>query len=292
MSHHAPIPIVFNSGMPRSGSTLVQNLLAQDYYTHCTATNELLALVCTVRDKWMQLPGFIAQGLAAVEPRVVSGLRGLVRGFYDNEILHGDVVVDKCRGHLSKIELWERVLGHPIQVIVTVRDIRAVIASFERLYRRSMLTNHPDQGENVYRRLDVRGRADLLCSPDQTVGYVLRTLQDVFDRGLQDRLVIVPYAELTHRPIETIIRVRREVGLSPHTCDPNNVEQLVREDDTVYGMKLHDVRSVVTPEPEQSWQDALPPDLADFLNSRYPFVQELAARRYLPPLETTRAATL
>ena len=72
------IPLVLCSGMPRSGSTLLQNLLAQCPRHHCTATNDLLDLLCVVRDKWMTCPGFIAQGLREIEPRVVGLLRGAV----------------------------------------------------------------------------------------------------------------------------------------------------------------------------------------------------------------------
>jgi len=271
--------------MPRSGSTLLQNLLAQCPRHHCTPTNDgLLDLLCTVRDVWMQRPTFIAQGLKQIEPRVVASMHGMVEGFYARELSLGKHVFDKSRGHLSKIELLEAVLGRKIKVIVPIRDIRDVVASFEKLYRKSFVTDHPLSGNDVYRTLTVRGRAERLCSIDHTIGYVVNCLQDAFERGLQDRLVIVPYHELTHRPIETVKRVCEECGVESFTCDPNNVVQMVKEDDTVYGMGLHEVRKVVEPDIGESWVGVLPDDLSEHLDRQFSFIQQLAQRRYLPRL--------
>ncbi len=275
------IPIIFTSGLPRSGSTLLQNLLAQNSYHYCTATNDLLDVIMRVRDSWMTLPGFIAQGLKVIEPRVKGLMRGAIHGFYEKEFEAGKTVFDKCRGHLSSIELLEQILERKIKVIVTVRDVRDVVASFEKVYRKSSLTDHPTTGTEVYRRLTIRGRAERLCSLDHTIGYAVASLQDVFARGLDDRLVIVPYAELTRKPVATIQRVCYECGLTPFKCDPSQVEQVTHEDDTVYGMDLHAVRSRVEPDEPGSWRGIIPEDLADLLDKQYADVQRLAQKSFL-----------
>lgn len=275
------LPIIFTAGLPRSGSTLLQNLLAQHPNHHCTSTNGLLDVLSVVRDRWMQFPPFMSQGLKTIEPRIRSLLRGAVRGFFQNEFDAGKTVFDKSRGYLSNIELMEQILGRKIRVIVTVRDIRDVIASFEKIFRKSVLTDHPDEGVNVYRRLTIQGRAERLCSIDHTVGYVINCLEDAYARNLDDRLIIIPYRELTHEPVKTVQRVCLECKLDSFACDPNNVEQITQEDDTVYGMELHTVRSAVEPDCGGSWIGVLPAALADFLDSQYGFVQNLARRSYL-----------
>ncbi len=274
--------IVFLSGMPRAGSTLLANLLAQNPAFHCTSTNDLLDVMCLVRDRWMQLSGFQAQGLKAVEPRIRNLLRGMIAGFYIEEFAAEKTVFDKSRGHLSKIELLEMILGEPIKLVVPVRDIRDVVASFEKIWRKSVLTDHPLAGADVFRCLTLQGRAERLCDLTGTIGYPVAALQDVYDRGLADRLVIVPYHELTHDPVGTVARICYECGLEPFTCDPWHVEQVTVENDTVYGMPdLHRVRPVVEPDAGNSWVGILDPAFADFLVSRYPLVQQLANRRYL-----------
>lgn len=275
-------PIVLVSGLPRSGSTLLQNLLAQHPFAHVTATNDLLDILVGVRDKWMTCSGFIAQGLDSIEPRIVGLLRAAVSGFYGPEFAAGKTVFDKSRGHLTQIELWEKILGRPVKVVVPVRDVRDVVASFEKLYRKSVLTDHPVVNpDEVFKRLTVRGRADRLLSVSHVIGFVIHTLQDVYDRGLDDRLVIVPYKDLTWNPVSTINRVCVECGLGTFTCDPSNVKQVTDEDDTVYGMKLHTIRPKVEPDRGDSWVGVLPDDLAEVIDRQYPHIQQLAHKNFV-----------
>lgn len=268
--------LIFVSGMPRSGSTLLQNLLAQNPNHHCTATNDLIDLVQCVRDRWMGCPGFISQGLKNVEPRVRDCIVGLVNGFYSKEFSAGKIIFDKSRGHLPSILLWEHLLGRKLKVIVPVRDIRDVVASFERIYRRSVLTDHLRVGEDAFRSLTVEKRAERLCAHDHTIGYVIAGLQNAFECGLMDRLVIVPYRDLTHHPVETIRRVCRDCGIQEFDCDPYRVNQLVAEDDAIYGMDLHSIRPHVEPDPGNSWTDVLPPELAGLLDRSFVSIQALA----------------
>ena len=275
------VPIFFTSGLPRSGSTLLQNLLAQNPGFHVTATNDLIDSIMKIRDSWMTFSGFIAQGLNVIEPRMKAFIRHGIYGFYENEFNAGKVVFDKSRGHLSSIELLEQILGRKIKVLVTVRDIRDIVASFEKIFRKSSFTDHPVQGQEVFRRLTIEGRAERLCSIDHTIGYVVSALQDAIERGLSDRLVIVPYRELTAKPVETIRRVCRECGLPEFKCDPSNVEQVTKEDDTVYGMQLHDIRQKVEADKGGSWRGILPEKFATFLAERYLFIQNLAEKRFI-----------
>lgn len=268
--------LIFCSGLPRSGSTLLQNLLAQNSNHHCTATNDLLDCMMVVRDKWMHCTGFIAQGLSNIEPRIKSLMRGMLYGFYQQEFDSNKIVFDKSRGHLSQIELLEQIVGHKIKVIVPVRDLRDIVASFEKIYRKSVLTDHRVEGVDIFRRLTVEGRAERLLDIQHTIGYVVNTLQDAIDRELKDRLIIVPYRQLTSKPIDTIKQICEKCEIEPFTCDPSNIEQITKEDDTVYGMQLHTVRSVVEKAQENTWRGILPPSLADAINEKFASIQTLA----------------
>ena len=274
-------PLFFNSSLPRSGSTLLQNLLAQNRRHHCTSTNDVLDMVIRVRDGWMGSTGFIAQGLATIEPRMKSFIRHALYGFYEPEFKAGQIVFDKSRGWLQNLELLEDILQRPVKAIVCVRDIRDVVASFEKIFRRSVFTEHPLPGEERIKTLTVQSRAERLLQPDKTIGYMAASLQDVFDRGMQDRLVIVPYWELTHYPMETVQRVCNECGLESFVCDPAKVTQVTKEDDTVYGMSLHTIRSQVEPDKGHGWVGVLPDELAARLDQYYLGIQQLAKQRFL-----------
>jgi len=278
--------------MPRSGSTLLQNLLAQHPNHHCTSTNDLIDMLMVVRDRWMTCTGFVAQGLAKIEPRIKAMMRNMVFGFYEMEFNAGKIVFDKSRGWLSNLELIEQVLERPVKVIVPIRDIRDIIASFEKIFRKSSLTDHAVQGPESFQRLTVQGRAERLLAIEKTVGYMAHCIADAFERGLGDRLVVVPYWELTHHPVKTIERVCFECGIEPFVCNPFNVEQVTQEDDTVYGMQLHTVRKSVEPDCGYSWNGIIPDVLADAISNAFPFIQELASKKYLAREHYTPMATL
>lgn len=274
-------PLFLNSSLPRSGSTLVQNLLAQNPAFHCTATNDLLDMVVAVRDRWMTATGFMAQGLATIEPRMKAFSRHALYGFYEPEFTAGKVVFDKSRGWLQHVELLEEILERPIKLIVCVRDVRDILASFEKIFRQSSFTDHPVSAQERLQLVTARGRAERLLQVDKTVGYTLHALKDAFDRNLENRLVLVPYHELTHAPVATMRRVCDECGLKPFTCDPGHVPQVVREDDTVYGMNLHTIKTEVIPDAGNAWVGILPEDLAQEIDTHFGFIQRLAKRRYV-----------
>lgn len=118
----------FVAGMPRSGSTLLCNILAQNPRFHVTGTSGIMDIMFGVRNSWDNLIEFKAAPNEAAKVRV---LRGILDSYYSNE--ERPVVFDKCRGWLSLIEMAEMVLGHNAKILVPVRDIRDVLASFEKL---------------------------------------------------------------------------------------------------------------------------------------------------------------
>lgn len=126
--------IHFVSGLPRSGSTLLCNLLAQNPRFHATATSAILDVMFAVRNQWDKLVEFqAAVDKAANEAAKLRVLRGILQAYYDEVTL--PVIFDKSRSWLAHLELAEAVLGDKAKVLVPVRDVRDVLSSFEKLWR-------------------------------------------------------------------------------------------------------------------------------------------------------------
>lgn len=268
--------IVFNSSLPRSGSTLLQNLLAQNLANHCTPTSDLIELAVQVRNTYGTLEAFKSQGVMGIAPRITTAIKGLLEGFYHNELVAGKTVFDKSRGWLSYIELIEEVLDRPIRIVCCVRDIRDIVASFERIHRTNQITKADPQGAAYFDVQTVEGRVAQIMAPDAVVGLAVRRLRDVFDRGLESRLVIVRYSDLVADPVSEIVRISSAVGAEPFICKPAEVKQFTKEDDSAYGMKLHAIRPVVSDVGSTRWRDYLPEHVGQELHSQYPFIQQLA----------------
>ena len=266
--------LVFNSSLPRSGSTLLQNMLAQNPANHCTPTSDLIELIVQARNGYGAFDAFKAQGAMQVAERIRTMLKGMLQGYYAD--CDSRTVFEKSRGWIAYIELLEEILKRPVKVIVCVRDIREVVASFERLHRTNQLTKNDAPHPQYFECQSIEGRARCLLSQESVVGLFMVRLRDAIDRGLRDRLVFVRYRDMVDEPVATVMQVSMAVGAKPFLCDPNSVEQRTHEDDSVHGMRLHDVRRVVSREGSTDWREYLPERLGDYLHEQYPLIQELA----------------
>src|SRR3712207_2450615 len=117
------------AGMPRAGSTLLVNLPAPNPRFHVTPASGLIEAMLELRNKFNQLPDFKA---APNEAGKMAAVRGALYGFFDP--VDRPVVFDRNRAWLSELEMAEALLGRKAKVIVCVRDIPEILASFELLW--------------------------------------------------------------------------------------------------------------------------------------------------------------
>lgn len=244
--------IHFVSGMPRSGSTLLCNVLAQNPNWHATATSGILDIVMTVRNRWGQLQEFMAIPEAQKpqhEETLVRVMKSILNSYFEN--VDKPVIFDKSRGWLAHLETAEKILGRKPKVIVPVRDLRDILASFEKLYRKTKDTKLVSQeGAFPARYATCQGRCSILASEDQIVGASYNRVKDAYKRGWKDCMLFVDYDRLTSAP-QTVIREIYEFLDEPFYDghDFDHVEQVTQEDDSVHIWKsLHVIRPRIEPQ--------------------------------------------
>lgn len=245
----------FIAGMPRAGSTLLANLLAQNPRFHTTGTSGIMDVMFNVRNTWDNLLEFKA---APDEPAKLRVLRGILNNFYAN--IDKPVVFDKCRGWLSLIEMAEAVLGYKVKILVPVRDMRDVLASFEKLWRENSKTRQVGQeSANYFQFQTVQGRTEVWMQPNQPVGLAYARITDALNRGLGDRMFLVDFDDFTNDPGEMMQNIYAFLDEPFFEHDFNNVEQVTWEDDSVHGFAgLHNIRKKVAPMGPQ-WPKVLGP---------------------------------
>lgn len=260
--------IFFVSGLPRSGSTLLMNILGQNPNNYVTPTSGLIEICVNTRNFWRNVMEFQAEGLDNVMPRVQSAIKGMIYGYFDKE--EGNVVFDKSRGWLHYIEFLEEVLETQIKVIVPIRDVRAICASFERIYRSKKIDYIEGKGEAYYNQQTVYGRTRLLLNDQNVVGVSINRFRDAFfHRGIADRLIVIPYRILTTKPQDVMTDLHGMLDLEPFDYDFDNVQQITKEDDRIHGMDLHKIKSKVEPQESVPWEGILPNDLVQEIESNY-----------------------
>lgn len=239
----------FVSGLPRSGSTLLCNILAQNPRFHATATSGILEMLFQVRNGWDKVTEFRAmddQQSMAAKQRVLAGM---LTGYFAD--VDRPVVFDKSRGWLGHLEMAEMLLGYKPKVLVPVRDLRDVLASFERLYRQtSALAQTPDEATNYADYQKIENRLDMWASAGGPVGMAYNRIKDAQARGWGPQMHFVRYEMLTAAPAETMEAIYPFLGEEPYQHNFERIEQVTVEDDRVYGfVSLHTIRPRVQPQP-------------------------------------------
>jgi sulfotransferase len=259
----------FISGLPRSGSTLLANILAQNPRFHASATSGILDVMFGVRNHWDQLAQFQAMtDRGACEAAKRRVLRAILEAYYADD--PRPVVFDKSRSWLAHLELAEAILDGPARVLVPVRDLRDILASFEKLWRRAAATRQLPQESQFYVEFQtIAGRCAVWARGDQPLGLACNRVRDALHRGFRDRLHFVPYESLTGSPRETLARIYEFLEEEPFAHDFAHVAQVTHEDDRLYGFPdLHAIRSRVEPAPPQ-WPALLGEAAAPYAGVRF-----------------------
>jgi sulfotransferase len=257
----------FVSGMPRSGSTLLMNILGQNPRFHVTATSGIMDVIFQIRNTWEQHAEFLAAPDESAKLRV---MRGILDSYYAEA--GKPVVFDKCRGWLSLLEMAETLIERKARVLVPVRDLRDTLASFEKIWRETSRTAQtPQEAKFYYDYQTVEGRCAVLVRGDQMVGLAYNRIKDALQRGFRDRMHFVHFEKLTNQPEKTIRAIYDFLDEPPFQHDFENVQQITWENDEVYGMKgLHDIRQKVEPAPSR-YPEILGPAASETYKPPYPW---------------------
>lgn len=227
------------TGLPRAGSTLLCQLLAQHPELHCEGhssplCNTLLGIRRMISDDQF----FLSQLDNSFQPsyaHLASAMQGFLRGWHHD--CEKKAVVDKNRAWLHAIELLLQ-LAPEARLIVCIRELGQIYGSIEAQHQRTILIDFIDHLADF----DRFGRADMLFAKDKAIGAPLISLSAVQDlpAAVQKRLYFLRFEDLMERPAACMAHLHAWLGLSPFAFDPDKLEIGIQESDSHYRMKyLH-----------------------------------------------------
>lgn len=232
--------IHFLAGLPRSGSTLLGSLLAQNPAIHVTPTSPLFPLLVAASDAIKHLDQQHTFDALAVGGRLYRALP---------EIVHADVkrpiVFDKHRGWPKHIQAIKDYITPDPKIIAPVRPIAEVITSY-------LVLADKDPNNFIDAHLkriggpvgDNEARADLLWRE------YLKTPYECLMTGLRTHpecILLVDYNQLAARPFHVLERIYDFCELPDYRHDVAHIDNYCAEDkDAAWGMRdLHVIRSVL-----------------------------------------------
>jgi sulfotransferase len=242
--------IYFLAGLPRSGSTLLANILAQNPAVHVTPTSGIVDMLVQVRNAWDRNDGFRAIDRAQSDGAKEDVLRAMLEGYFAR--IERPICIDKNRYWPEFLELASGILGgrDKVRVIVSVRDLRDVLASFEEVCRKTAVFSEVQTDPAVALKFkSAQGRVEVFLDAAQVVGRSYIAIRDALTRGWASSMHFVDYEDLTRQPKQTLTGIYRFLGEEPLDHDFNQIEQVTYEDDLVHGFRdLHKIRPQVKPQ--------------------------------------------
>ena len=258
--------LFFQSSLPRAGSTLLQNIIAQNPDFYATPTSGVLELVFAARNNYTGSPEFKAQDPDLMRTGFLSFCRNGMDGFYHG-ITDKKYVIDKSRGWGIHYDFLNMIYPDP-KIIWMVRDLKDIFASMESNFRKNPDKQDPIldwskmQGTSVPKRIDI-------WAQNPPVGMALERLSELFRTGIASKILFVRFEDLCLYPETEMQRIYQYLEVPYYQHDFDNIQQVTKEDDEVYGsFGDHVIRTKLAPVPSKA-KILLGKDVTDWIHTSY-----------------------
>lgn len=258
--------LFFQSSLPRAGSTLLQNILGQNPDFYVTPTSGVLELVYGSRNNYTNSAEFKAQD----ENLMREGFRNFcyqgVMGFFD-AITDKPYVIDKSRGWGYHRDFLDFFYPNP-KIVCMIRDPRAIFASMEKNYRKNPEKDKGFVNHAELKNVTTEQRIDS-WSAGIPVGMAFQRLYQIIKQGNDKNILFIKYEDLMSSPQETINKIYNYFEVPSYTHDFNNIEQITKEDDAIYGIYGdHIIKPKLTPV-KSDWNEVLGQNASTWIRQNY-----------------------
>lgn len=226
--------IFFQSSMPRSGSTLLQNIMGQNPKFYVTPTSGLSDLVLGSRIGYNYNEESKAVDQDEWKDGFYSYCRWGMQGYFDR-LTDKPYVLDKSRSWKGYYGLLKMILPKA-KMIVMIRDLRDIVASMEQKYR-----TNPDRGIEMVDNIKLTGitplqRAEIWLKTHPIAISLLRIENLLMDYQNVKDVLFVRYEDLCLNPHKTISDIYKYLEIEEFNHNFNYIEQITHENDTVHGI--------------------------------------------------------
>lgn len=228
----------FLAGLPRSGSTVLASLLNQNSEIYVTPTSPMLDLLFLNEQAWRNCPSVVANPFPEQVPNISYAI---INGCWEH--VSQPIIIDKHRAWGRNVGAIEQIFGPDAKLIITVRDIPSIIASFFTLLRKSEQNPNFIDAILIQKNLPLtdENRADILWND------FIHDTWDSFLTGYsnnKEKLLLVDYDDLVNDPSEELEKIYKFLKIPKIIHDTENIECKTKDDDLMaWGIEgLHTIR--------------------------------------------------
>ena len=205
--------LYFISGLPRSGSSVITNILAQNPDIHSEVNSSLSSILGAVHSNW--------DTLSPSASHKANVLDGLAKGFYSNTS-DNQIVFDRNPNWVPLIPLLESVFQKQVKILICVRNPAEILSSFEKMRKENPLVLY-DADKKLGSNTSVAGRAYHYAAPEGLLGISHRNIQDAITTGLLDRMLFIDYGRFCGNPKSQTKRIYDFFELPEFKHDYENI---------------------------------------------------------------------
>lgn len=258
--------IVYLAGLPRSGSTLLANVLAMHSDIESTPSSPLCHIVQNMRRQWSDDAFLLAQldhDFDRIHKRLKRSTWSFMQSWFED--CKGSVAIDKNRAWIFNLELL-RELDPDFKIIITLRDLKDVYASIENRHSKTLFLDFPDHMEHNI----IDQRANAIFSDGGIVGSILAGIKNVADiPDIIKHIYYWRYEDFLKNPQNVITHMFDYLDVRQVKIDYANIVQSTWESDSHYRMKYpHRVYGSIIKQSEQN-RTRISPRILSEIESRY-----------------------
>jgi sulfotransferase len=237
----------FLGGLPRSGNTLLSALLNQNPRIYSTPLSPLPTLMWDYVNSCNPMEQINRN--KENEKRALKVLSSFHENFYKD--VDEPIIINREKdwGTPSNLDLIKRFITPTPKIIVTVRDILEIIASFVSMDADYLKNNTINSNAfiNNYRSPQ-DSIVEYLMRPNGEIDKSLLAISSAFYPENKGIFHIVEYNDLVLKPEETMSGIYKFLGLNDYKHDFNKIKKVESDNDMAVGLpkNLHDIRKSIS----------------------------------------------
>lgn len=269
--------IFFQSSLPRSGSTLFQNILAQNPDIYPTPTSPVADYIGVLREVFTANPNVLAQDEGQMTVAFKNMCKHAINGYFE-ALTDRRYIFDKSRAWTANHDFLKFIFDEEPKIICLVRDLRDVFTSNEKNFRKNPHKSRANFGLGDANTLPKR--IDVWASSQNFTGSAIEFLNDSIVTGVDKKMLFVKYENLCLYPEIVMKRVYEYLELPEFKHNFDSVEQVTQEDDKMHGIfGQHTIRQKVEAIPSDAEQ-VLGKPVCDWIYNNYKWFYEYFGYQY------------
>jgi sulfotransferase len=237
----------FLSGLPRSGNTLLSAILNQNPNIYSSPLSPLPDLM------WDHINSCSSMEPINRNEKNQERANELLSSFFDKfyEDIDRPVIIDreKSWGTPANLDLIKKIVTPTPKIIITVRDILEIIASFVSMDADYLKNNTDNSGAfiNNYRS-SKDAVSEFLMKPNGDIDKAMLSLASAFYPENKGIFHIVEYNDLVLKPEETMSGIYKFLELPNYEHNFSNIKKVELDNDVDLGYpeNLHGVRKFLS----------------------------------------------